>query len=66
MEDPYPITKNNIIAFLVFQILKQYIETNNRSYSTLKQYIQAFSSYFKDHGLLDIVLSMSFKIFKND
>ena len=59
-EDPYPITENKIIAFIVYQK-----ETNNRSYSTLKQYIQAFSSYFKDHDVDNIVLSMSFKIFKN-
>lgn len=59
-EEPYLITEDNIIAFFVFQK-----ENKKRSYSTLKQYIQAFSSYFKDHNLDNIVLSMSFKIFKN-
>lgn len=39
--EPYPIKEDKIIGFIVYQK-----DHSNRSYSTIKQYIQAFSSYF--------------------
>ena len=58
--NPYSIAEDNIIAFIVFQK-----DVNKRSYSTLQLYIQAFSSYFENHNLENIVLLISLIIFKS-
>lgn len=49
-----------IIGFLLYKK-----DRNKRTYLTFQQYIQAFSSYHKNHNLDNIVLSIGFKIYKS-
>lgn len=56
--DPYPITIEKMKGFLVLKM------KSNRKYSTLVNYIAAFSYYFRQNALDILTNSLEFKTFK--
>ena len=57
--EPYPIIEDKIVAFLMFK------KEQGRTFQTLNLFIATFSWYFRQNDADNLVLSVSFKMFKN-
>ena len=58
-ENPFPVTYEKMVAFLVYQ------KNCGRKCSTLLNYINGFSYYFRENGLNVLTQSIKFKVFKS-
>ena len=57
--DPYPLTEDKIVAFIMFK------KEQGRAFQTIQLFIQSFSWHCRQSGVDNIVLGVSFKMFKN-
>ena len=58
-ENPYPVTHEKIVAFIVFQ------KNIGRKCSSLLSYINGFTYYFRENNLPILTQSIEFKTFKS-